>query len=166
MTQCPGGVQRHLFGGDGIDTVDGGLGRNSGLGGEGDDLLILGAGDTATGGEGADRFQYAAGLDTSAPAEITDFNADTDTVEIVFDDGDGADAPKVTVAESTTGETTYTDILADGIVTIRLVGADALEAGDVVVTPASAASDIDGETSNEDVSTDSGDATAPTALAV
>ena len=78
-----------LFGGNGDDYIEGGSDTVRGLlnGGRGDDLLVAQQGDVLTGGEGLDTFA----IDTSAgvfaqSAQIIDFNANDDQIEIMLDE--------------------------------------------------------------------------------
>mgnify|MGYP001090580653 CR=1 FL=1 len=78
-----------LFGGNGDDYIEGGSDtvRDFLNGGRGDDLLVAQQGDVLTGGEGLDTFA----IDTSAgvfaqSAQIIDFNANDDQIEIMLDE--------------------------------------------------------------------------------
>ena len=78
-----------LFGGNGDDYIEGGSDtvRDFLNGGRGDDLLVAQQGDVLTGGEGLDTFA----IDTSAgvfaqSAQIIDFNANDDHIEIMLDE--------------------------------------------------------------------------------
>jgi len=65
----------------GSDTLDGGTG---------DDFLIIGEGDTATGGDGADTFFTLDGLmNGDAPGIITDYNAAEDSLVVSYNSADG-----------------------------------------------------------------------------
>lgn len=78
-----------LFGGNGDDHLEGGAdtARDFLNGGRGDDLLIAQEADVLTGGEGSDTFA----INTSAgsfdqTAQIIDFNANEDQIEIMLDE--------------------------------------------------------------------------------
>ena len=78
-----------LFGGNGDDHIEGGSDavRDFLNGGRGDDFLIAQEADVLTGGEGSDTFA----IDTSTgffdqSAEIIDFNANEDQIEIMLDE--------------------------------------------------------------------------------
>ncbi|MFL2785866.1 MAG: calcium-binding protein [Paracoccaceae bacterium] len=78
-----------LFGGIGNDHLEGGSDEVKDFlyGGRGDDLLIAQEADVLTGGEGSDTFA----IDTSAGsfeqnAQIIDFNANEDQIEIMLDE--------------------------------------------------------------------------------
>lgn len=78
-----------LFGGNGDDYIEGGSDtvRDFLNGGRGDDLLVAQQGDVLTGGERLDTFA----IDTSAgvfaqSAQIIDFNANDDHIEIMLDE--------------------------------------------------------------------------------
>lgn len=96
-----------LMGGAGNDTLIGhSLNRAPGdanllNGGDGDDLIFPGAGDTATGGEGADRFVLGDWL-IGRPATLTDFDPASDRL-ILFHDAIGLSAPLVGIAMSDQG---------------------------------------------------------------
>ena len=77
------------FGGNGDDHLEGGAdtARDFLNGGRGDDLLIAQEADVLTGGEGSDTFA----INTSAgsfdqTAQIIDFNANEDQIEIMLDE--------------------------------------------------------------------------------
>ncbi|MCJ9429483.1 calcium-binding protein [Kordiimonas marina] len=77
-----GGGQNNdtLSGGAGDDRLFGGVGDDSMEGGLGDDSLWGGLGnDTLTGGDGADHFIFGR---TSGNDTVTDFNADTDVLDL------------------------------------------------------------------------------------
>ncbi len=100
-----------LAAGPGQDTLDGDAGNDTLVGaffdtldtpgnylngGEGDDVLRIGAGDIATGGAGADRFELSADQATGGMATIMDFDAVQDELVVVYD-GSGP-VPEVTLA--------------------------------------------------------------------
>lgn len=111
-------------------------------GGNGDDLLLFGAGDTATGGAGADDFGLLAGslgngLD---PAMITDFAPDDDAIFIMLDTAGTDDAPEVTVVDD--GADALVSV--GGEVLARVTGAAGmLTAAQINVVPDLAPSVID-----------------------
>ena len=89
-----------LAGGGGGDVLDGGAGNDwlSGLddivddastdflnGGAGDDRLVLGSGDYALGGAGADGFTLTAQTVENGPATISDFDVAYDTLVVMYD---------------------------------------------------------------------------------
>lgn len=69
----------------GIDMRDDSLG-NVLQGGVGDDDIVIGSADTATGGEGADTFHIMSEQIGAATAQITDFDAANDAITIIVDD--------------------------------------------------------------------------------
>ncbi len=72
-----------LFGGDGDDSLYGGLGTGDLFGGDGDDLLSTETTATLTGGEGADRFSVSRDeVETDTPTVITDFDVSEDTLSL------------------------------------------------------------------------------------
>ncbi|MEO1732663.1 MAG: calcium-binding protein [Pseudomonadota bacterium] len=81
------------------DTVNGGFG---------DDLLVLGAGDQATGGDGNDEYQLGSWIEPGDPATITDFNIDEDVIIYFFE---GNTAPAISVVSDDDGTAT---VFADG----------------------------------------------------
>lgn len=110
-------------------------------GGEGDDLLILGADDTGSGGEGADTFavlldQADAETQTGGPALITDL-ADDDALVLMTNDNA---TPDITVVAD--GEDAI--VSADGEIVARVTGAgNTLTAAAITIIPAPLISDLD-----------------------
>lgn len=101
-------------------------------GGDGDDRLLLGEGDTATGGEGRDLFQVGKWVNENAPL-ITDFDASEDILSIVYDDEQPT--PTITI-ERSGGET---QVLANGVTLARITGdAPGLNVSDVALTASNA----------------------------
>lgn len=97
-------------------------------GGSGYDQLLLGEGDTATGGEGRDTFQVGEWVEENAPL-ITDFNADEDVLSILYENGQPS--PTITIERSDD----ETQVLANSIVVARITGdAAGLDASDVILT--------------------------------
>ncbi|MFD1808103.1 hypothetical protein ACFSHQ_07915 [Gemmobacter lanyuensis] len=89
-----------LSGGTGTDTLDGDAGNDTLIGhqpgqvdvaqdflngGAGDDLLIVGNGDLASGNSGADTFRLGDWLEEGDGARIMDFDPTTDGIEIQYD---------------------------------------------------------------------------------
>ena len=120
-------------GGFGADTLDGGARRrhldgtySSGsgpfgpsdedagdmlLGGGGDDMILVGANDVATGGEGADTFITGSYVRTGRRRRtFSDFNPDLDVIEVIFDP-DLTPDPEITVEDFADG--TGANILLD-----------------------------------------------------
>jgi len=104
---------------DAVDRLDGGAG---------DDLLIMGAGDIATGGEGADTFRLYAGSD---PAEILDFTPGEDFLRVTLDPGAFASVPPVEVRATEDGLDAEV-VVGDEIVAI-LRGAPGATTDDIYV---------------------------------
>ena len=80
-----------LFGGNGDDHVEGGSDtvRDFLNGGQGDDLLIAQEADVLTGGDGSDTFAIDASAGSfNQSAQIIDFNADEDQIEIMLNEED------------------------------------------------------------------------------
>ncbi|MDU8928929.1 hypothetical protein RXV86_16165 [Alisedimentitalea sp. MJ-SS2] len=133
-----------LFGGPGADYLDGGAGNDSldgtngaltggtdGLefdtlvGGEGDDTLVIGSNDIATGGAGADVFvtgTWAEGTDgiNDAPY-ISDFTVGEDTMVIMVPAG-YAGAGDVVVENVPGATTALVRVLLDGVVVAHIAG--------------------------------------------
>ncbi|MEO0936901.1 MAG: calcium-binding protein [Pseudomonadota bacterium] len=96
------------------------------IGGEGDDTLIFGAGDTARGAGGTDTFVVMEDQAEGGPATIEAIEPD-ETIAILARD-DGTD-PEVTVeAEGEDGL-----ISLDGVLVARVQGGAALQASDIVL---------------------------------
>lgn len=137
-----------LAGGDGADQVQGGGGADvldgnagddwlSGVfpegddagadflnGGAGDDTLAAGAGDVATGGDGADSFLLSHWLGEGGHATITDYDAAEDEIVLVYDPATHAD-PTVTVQP--VAGTDRVTILLDGHEVATVYGAVAVQ---------------------------------------
>lgn len=127
-----------LEGGEGSDTIWGQLPGDDDLavdflnGGTGDDLLMLGAGDYANGGDGADVFGL---LDVAAgdpPMQITDFDPAADTLVVLYDPALHPD-PQLTVQAEDSGATT---LLLDGVALASLTNGAALDLGAITLRAA------------------------------
>ena len=110
---------------DGADTLSGG---------DGNDTLIIGHGDTATGGAGADRFEIEhQWADGTAAATITDYTFQTDQLELHytphFDANHVEISPVVTIAQSAG----FSVISLDGVVVANVMGSQPLGLGEVVL---------------------------------
>jgi Ca2+-binding RTX toxin-like protein len=70
-----------LSGGDGSDTLTGGEGADSLDGGAGDDDFVLGAGDSASGGDGDDEFRFDGTLTGTATITVTGGEAGEDLTD-------------------------------------------------------------------------------------
>lgn len=111
------------------------------LGGRGDDVIVMGGNDTATGGFGADRFwlgEWVGGTDT---ATITDFDRAEDQIVYIYSAATAATpTPVITVTSTASGNAT---VLADGVAVAVVEGAGAtLTAADITLiarAPAAAA---------------------------
>ncbi|NCO17021.1 MAG: calcium-binding protein, partial [Alphaproteobacteria bacterium] len=96
-----GGYDNDILHGDqGSDTLDGDFGNDTLIGhdagaadtevdflngGEGDDLLIVGNGDYASGNQGADTFALGDWLDQGEFARIQDYDPAEDQIVVVYD---------------------------------------------------------------------------------
>jgi Ca2+-binding RTX toxin-like protein len=143
----------YLTGGLGADTLDGGDGNDtlngtfssggvlaSGepgygpfdqdegdilIGGLGDDEIFVGANDVAMGGEGEDTFIAGTDIPSSDVAPtILDFNQAEDKLQLTYDP-ENTPSPVVTVTDFTDG--TGADILINGQVVARVIGAQGLD---------------------------------------
>lgn len=95
------------------------------FGGAGNDQLILGEHDTATGGEGLDTFNVGHWTESNAPF-LTDFDPDEDVVSIIVPE----DEPLPTITVERVGDETH--VLADDVIMARIAGAaEDFDASDV-----------------------------------
>ena len=138
----------HLTGDAGQDTVDGGAG-NDALdgrellnafpemdflnGGDGNDTLTLGAGDYATGGEGADWFELTDLAAGDPIANIADYNGDEDRLVVVFDP---ALHPDPQLSLELNANTDDMVVLLDGVPLAMVQGGAGMTLDDVLLTPA------------------------------
>jgi Ca2+-binding RTX toxin-like protein len=127
-----------LDGGGGDDTLDGTYAAGSGpfgpfdedvgdllLGGDGDDMILVGAHDVATGGEGADTFIAGGYIEqVEVAGHVTDFNPAFDVIEVIFDP-DLTPDPEITVEDFADG--TGANILMDGEIILSVSGAQGLD---------------------------------------
>jgi Ca2+-binding RTX toxin-like protein len=108
-------------------------------GGDGDDLLVLGAGDAGAGGEGADTFAVLfdqAGDEETGPALITDLTDEDALVLMTRNDA----TPEITV--SVDGDDAL--VSANGEILARVTGAGAtLAAEAITIIPAPTINDLD-----------------------
>lgn len=140
-----------LTGDGGIDTLDGGDGNDAlngreaiGAfpemdflnGGNGNDSILLGAGDYATGGDGADWFELSDLTPGDAIANIADYNADEDALVVVFDPMMHPD-PQLSL--ETQHNTVDVIVLLDGVPLAMVQGGAGMTIDDVLLTPAQAA---------------------------
>ncbi|QFT94781.1 Hemolysin, chromosomal [Roseovarius sp. THAF9] len=139
-----------LDGGAGSDTLFGGDGNDqlSGIapggtppeddqdylnGGAGDDRISLGAGDIATGGNGADSFILRDWLDAQHQGQIVDFNTSEDNLVLLYDDTGDA-APDVSI-EGGTDVPGLHRILLDGEVVAEVTSDAALTLAHITLIP-------------------------------
>lgn len=131
-----------LQGGFGVDTLDGGggndtldgtfaagdapfgpLDEDTGdllLGGDGDDAVMVGALDQATGGAGADTFTSGSYIEHAELAgHVTDFDPSMDVIEVVYDPDQTPD-PQISVEDFEDGTGAY--ILLDGEIILNVSG--------------------------------------------
>ncbi|WP_052248770.1 calcium-binding protein [Leisingera sp. ANG-Vp] len=111
---------------DGADTL---------IGGDGNDYLALGKGDTGNGGAGSDEFELVAGQEGDGVIIIEDYTFGEDGVQIIIDDGNGNEITPVrsdyTVERD--DETGDALILERGEVIARLLGAGDTFSNDYLV---------------------------------
>ena len=147
-----GGLGDDSLTGDlGSDTLDGGAGNDvldgrnvQGAipemdfmnGGDGDDTLMLSAGDYATGGGGSDWFELSDLSPGDEIANIADYNADEDTLVVVFDPMLHPD-PQLSI--ETPENTDDAIVLLDGVPLAMVQGGAGMSLDDVLLTPAQAA---------------------------
>ncbi|MGL4281559.1 MAG: calcium-binding protein, partial [Albidovulum sp.] len=129
-----------LMGGDGKDALDGReaagevQARDYLNGGAGDDMLIAGSDDWATGGGGADQFAIAGhGGADAGPATIGDYDPAEDQLLLLYDPAVHPD-PTVTV-EPPEVEGAAHRILIDGIAVAQVFGAAHLDPADILIRP-------------------------------
>ena len=137
-----------VYGGDGDDLLSGDLldditlmdrGADTLYGGDGDDQLLLGQGDVAEGGAGADTFSvYESTAETVSAVQISDYDPEEDRLEIQYieqTDPTSGDpiVPEITVNYSATTDTT--SVLMDGVTIINLAGEQNITAVDITLTP-------------------------------
>lgn len=103
------------------------------IGGEGDDFLLLGANDTATGGTGSDYFlAYEYPADTTGLSTIADYVDGTDQIGIVYPELETP--PTVTLSENGSGDAI---ISLNGEPTVIVTGAaGSLFVGDIMLSGA------------------------------
>lgn len=113
-----GASQDTLDGGSGDDTLFGATASGTDAavdylnGGTGDDTMVLGTGDIAMGGHGADSFVLGQISDTISVAEIVDYDPAQDELVVLYDPATHAD-PSLT-AEPVAGSDDMT-LLLDGV---------------------------------------------------
>ena len=132
-----------ISGGDGDDRIDGTFSSNpSNLfgpfdedtgdtldGGEGDDVIVVGANDEATGGAGADSFVTGSYIETGAAAGVvTDFDPDLDVIEVMYDP---ALTPHPVISVEAFADGSGASIVMNGQVILRVTGGQGLSAADV-----------------------------------
>lgn len=122
-----------LNGGSGDDTLDGVYGdgttdKDGGdtlWGGSGNDHIILGQGDIAHGGAGADTFTSGSYIETAEVAgHVADFNPSEDRIEVIFDPYESPD-PTLEVLDFADGS--GADIILNGEVILSVAGAQGLD---------------------------------------
>lgn len=127
-----------LLGGQGNDTLDGTYSAQQGSfgpfdqdrgdhldGGDGDDVILIGAADVATGGEGRDSFITGSFIELAELAgHVTDFDPSQDVIEVIFDP-DSTPDPIITVVDFDDG--TGANILFNGEVILTVSGAQGLD---------------------------------------
>lgn len=135
-----------LSGGACNDTLDGTYGERIGdgplvdtdqadqlFGGDGDDAILIGKGDIATGGEGRDSFITGSDALTEADVgHVSDFDPTQDVIEIMFDP-DKTPNPLITVMDAADGS--GANVYFNGGLILTLGGAQGLEASMIQLRP-------------------------------
>ncbi|MGC9369115.1 MAG: calcium-binding protein [Paracoccaceae bacterium] len=101
----------------------------------GDDHLMIGAGDNAHGGAGADRFTLGDWMENAGPAVIEDFDAAEDELVVVYDDS-AHPAPSLGL-EADPDNAGNMILTLDGMALAELHHPAGLDLGQVVLMPAS-----------------------------
>ncbi len=137
-----------VIGGDDADTLDGNDGNDTLWqgwedhsdqavdflnGGAGNDVLHIGAGDYANGGEGADQFALHDIKAGDPVAQITDFNRHEDSLVLLYD-ANLHGAPEVSV--TTDPESPDAMVLLDGVPVAHVLGGAGLQPSDVTLQAA------------------------------
>ncbi len=137
-----------LNGNDGNDTIFGVTPNNGGTppeddatrdylnGGNGDDALFPGAGDNANGGAGSDSFTLGDWIADGGPVLIEDYDANEDSLVVVYDDAAHPD-PELTV-ETAAGTPENAQLLLDGLPLAEVSGAAGLDPSQVALVAQSA----------------------------
>lgn len=140
-----------LIGDAGQDELDGGVGNDTLYGresvnafpetdflngGDGDDRLVLGGGDYATGGDGADWFELPDLATDGEIANIADFNAGEDSLIVVFDP---TMHPDPQISFETQENAIDVVVVLDGVPLAMVQGGAGMTIDDVLLTPAQAA---------------------------
>jgi Ca2+-binding RTX toxin-like protein len=139
-----------LFGGWGDDTLSG-LEDDEGIeeedvrdylnGGGGDDLIVAGAQDIVTAGEGVDQIVLGDWLAAGAATEIMDYDAEDDTLLFVWDDSAEANAePSLSILPDPL-QPGQTLVMLDEAIIARVAGDNVL-LSDISLVPLSAAFDL------------------------
>ena len=106
-------------------------------GGEGDDMILAGAGDIVTAGEGADTIALTDWLNKDHQAEVMDFSASDDSLMVIFDDGADPDPEVGIEADEDDADRQY--ITLNGVRIAAIIGADGLTLDHITLVPQSAA---------------------------
>ncbi len=107
------------------------------FGGEGDDLLIMGADDTGTGGDGADRFGILTDPSVGVTT-LTDFDVAIDTVILTYPDGIAPPAP-ADVVFTASGSDTVVSMFGDDVLVLEGVAPSAVSYTDITFLSETAA---------------------------
>lgn len=143
-----GAGEDSLSGGDGNDWISGYLDdtpldnrfatsdvldQDSLQGGTGDDFLLLGSGDLATGGAGADTFALGTWVDPANAVDITDYAASEDVIVLAYDPAVGAPTVSVQADPDTPADA---QVLSNGALVAVVQGAaGSLSADDILLQP-------------------------------
>ena len=107
-------------------------------GGGGDDLIVAGAGDVVTSGEGTDRIALGDWIGSGGAAQITDYHAQDDSLLFVWDDSAaaGAEPPLAILPDPDLPGQSL--VMLDDIIVARVAG-DSVALDDIALIPLSAA---------------------------
>lgn len=125
-----------LFGGDGNDLVDG-TGDEGAVdflnGGDGDDVILAGAGDYADGGNGMDSFLLSQWEEGSSETTIMDYNHAEDSLVLLYEDNGGTD-PEVEIRTGTDTPGTGA-VYVNGALVATVHGGGDLVPADITLLP-------------------------------
>jgi len=110
------------------------------FGGHGDDVIIAGAEDTITAGNGLDELILGGWIEGSGPVTITDFATDEDTLVYAYDEAGAPPVMTVETSDNQTGDPEDALLHANGeLVAIIVAMADDFTLDDVILTGMQAA---------------------------
>ncbi|NHX27487.1 calcium-binding protein, partial [Escherichia coli] len=107
-------------------------------GGDGDDILLAGAHDLATGGNGADSFVIGDWLTEGESAIVADYHAGEDALIVVYDP-DTDPAPEITIDTDADGTSV---IRLNGLAVATVTNAPDLMPGHITLIPVQTLNDL------------------------